>query len=207
MREGEVYHLERLYMNSEPDAQAFFEDYTSLLKNNYNIGNVKPPVCGWSSWSCVYSQVTEQIVMTQARELNELSPRANLIQIDDGWQINGSFGGYWTEDAEKFPSGMPYINSELKKLGVSLGLWVAPGMLSKSSPLYEEFKDRLYAPETEARVSFSDVVPLDIGEESVLKYTRNIFSRLKNEYGCVYFKIDCLTNLLYREGVEGSNVV
>ena len=39
-----------------------------------------------------------------------------------------------------------------------------------------------------------------------LKYTRNTLA-LKNEYGCVYFKIDFLTNLLYRAGVDGSPVV
>src|SRR5205807_10410132 len=58
----------------------------------------------------------------------------NVVQIDDGYQRvkqfgqdsagHESFSSYWTKPNEKFPHGMGYLAQEIKKLGMTPGIWV-----------------------------------------------------------------------------------
>lgn len=99
------YELEHILVDDKLSALGFFEKYTEYLRQTHKIPEFKYIPCGWSSWSCYYGSVDEEKTLNEAKLLKEKLINAELIQIDDGWQKEGSFGAYWTEEYSKFPSG------------------------------------------------------------------------------------------------------
>lgn len=216
---GECYTLEALCIDDTLDGLEFFEKYTEVLKEKYNIGKMKPVPAGWSSWSCLYGEVSEADVEKQAKLLSEnwRELGADLIQIDDGWQKGGSFGGYWTADEERFGGGIPQLCKKINDLGLKLGLWMSPGLVVDESEMFDELYDCLLRENGKLAKSFGgddalsatkngSVYSLDIGKKEALDYIRRVFTRAKEEYGAVYFKIDFVMNLMLRLISGGTRV-
>ena len=212
INDGEEYELEHLLIDGETEALSFFERYTCILAKTHDIRPLKYIPKGWSSWSCYYGGIDEEKLLRQAalvkKQLSQYG--ADLIQLDDGWQKEGSFGCCWTTDFDKFPSGIESVSKKIKDMGLSFGIWIAPGLVRDTSPVFEE-KRHLLVKEpdgTELKCfggsdSLSDekdgsIFAFDIGNAKVLEMTREIFRRAKEEYGASYFKIDFIINLLYR---------
>ena len=212
VKAGEKYVLEQLFVDDSLAANDFFELYTDYLAAFHKIPEFKYIPKGWSSWSCYYGSADEEKVVRQAenvkKELYGLG--ANLIQLDDGWQKDGSFGAYWTDNFEKYPNGMKGLKKTLDGLGLDFGLWYAPGLVRDTSENFDNFNDLLVRqPDGSLLKCFGGdnaltadrngaIYALDIGKEKVLEMTREIFKRATEEYGVTYFKIDFITNLLYR---------
>lgn len=216
---GESYTLEGLAIDDCLDGLTFFDLYTQLLNEKYHISKMKAIPCGWSSWSCFYGRIDQDRIYMQAKALaEEFSHRgATLIQIDDGWQKEGSFGGYWTKEPNKFAGGIPALNEKITGLGLDFGLWYAPALLKDKSPLFTEHYDwnnfidgAIYKSFGGGEVLAGDkdgsVYPLDLSKQEVLDYVVSAFRRGVEEYKSVYFKIDFLVNLLVRIGVDSSVV-
>ena len=133
-----------------------------------------------------------------------------MIQLDDGWQKDGSFGAFWTDNFERFPKGMDGLKNFLKERGLEFGLWFAPGLVRDTSENFDNFSDLLVRqPDGSLLKCFGGddaltadrngaIYALDIGKQEVLEMTRDIFKRACQEYGVTYFKIDFITNLVYR---------
>lgn len=216
---GEEYVLESLILDDSLCGIEFFDTYADIVREKYNLGKMKPIPAGWSSWSCLYGDVTEDIVSKQAKLVRDkwLSLGADLIQIDDGWQKGGSFGGYWTNEPDAFSTGIPALRDKINALGLRLGLWMSPGLIVDESEMFEEMNDCLLKREGKLVKSFGgsdamsatrdgSVYSLDIGKDNVLSYIRDIFTRGRDEYGAVYFKVDFVMNLLLRLVSDGSRV-
>ena len=194
---GVDYNLEGMFFGYPKNADEFFETYTDFLVEHYDIPKLDIPT-GWCSWSCYYKDVDEEKIVRAHNELNRYysEKKVNTLQIDDGWQTNNSFSGFWEVDREKFPNGLKDISQELKKDGITFGLWLAPLLASKGSGFYTvhpEFKHTAHRPwETEHSYSFGDdpVWPLDIGEQKTIDYICSVFRRCNQEYGAEYFKLD-----------------
>ncbi len=209
---GVDYELEQLFIDCEKEALDFFESYTDYLSKTHKIPAFKYIPKGWSSWSCYYGSINEERLLKQSELVkNEFSTLgANLIQLDDGWQKEGSFGGYWTTDYSKFPSGMKEVGKQLKDMGQRFGLWLAPGLIRDTSPLFEELKPYLVRQSDGSLLKCfggsgslsaekdGSIYALDIGTPEVIKHTVEAFKRAKEDFKADYFKIDFITNLLYR---------
>ncbi|MBP3378707.1 MAG: alpha-galactosidase [Clostridia bacterium] len=219
VRPGEEYNLEALLIDNKLSGLEFFDKYADILKEKYHIGDMKPTPAGWSSWSCLYGYVTEADVEKQARLISEKwrDLGADLIQIDDGWQKGGSFGGHWTPEPTTFRDGIPALREKINDLGLRLGLWLSPGLIVDESEMFEELNNCLLRKDGKLIKSFGgdealsatkngSVYSLDIGKEETLEYLKKIFTRAKNEYGAEYFKIDFIMNLLLRLVSDGSRV-
>ena len=216
---GEEYVLESLVIDEDICGIEFFDTYADIVREKYNLGEMKPIPTGWSSWSCLYGDVTEDIVSKQAELVRDkwLPLGADLIQIDDGWQKGGSFGGYWINEPNAFSSGIPTLKDKINALGLRLGLWMSPGLIVDESDMFEEMNDCLLKRDGKLVKSFGgsdamsatrdgSVYSLDIGKDDVLRYIREIFTRGRDEYGAVYFKVDFVMNLLLRLVSDGSRV-
>ena len=219
VRVGEEYVLETLVIDEALGGIEFFDTYCDILRERYNIGEMKPIPAGWSSWSCLYGHVTEDHVNKQAKHLAEnwLCRGADLVQVDDGWQVGGSFGGIWTPEPVAFAGGIPALRKAVTDLGLRLGLWLSPGLIVDESDMFDVMHDCLLKKDGKLIKSFGgdealsatkngSVYSLDIGKDKVLDYLREIFTRAKDEYGAVYFKIDFVMNLLLRLVSDGSRV-
>lgn len=99
----------------------------------------RPAPTGWCSWHAFGTQISESIIMAQAREAVRLGLGLKCILIDDGWCSH--WGDWLSPDPQKFPDGIAHVVRELKAMGLDVGLWWAPLMATESSTLYREHPD------------------------------------------------------------------
>lgn len=219
VRIGETYILESLAIDDTLTGIDFFDKYADVLHEKYKIGEMKPVPAGWSSWSCLYGNVTEGDVIKQSELLAEKwrDLGADLVQIDDGWQKGGSFDGTWVHNEDTFPGGIRAISDAIRKLGLKMGLWFSPGLIVDESDMFDVMEDQLLKKDGKLIKSFGgdealsatkngSVYSLDIGKKESLEYVRRIFRRAIDEYGAEYFKIDFVMNLLLRLVQGGTRV-
>ena len=68
-----------------------------------------------------------------------------MLVLDDGWfgdrQSTRSSVGDWVENRIKFPYGLIGMGEAVHKLGMKLGLWIEPEMVSGDSELYRAHPD------------------------------------------------------------------
>ena len=100
--------------------------YRPLDKSRYPL-----PPSGWCTWYYYYTRITATEVKRNADWIaaNLKDHGARYVQIDDGWQGDGTKEGQrdWTTvNNERFPAGMADTAAHIKALGLTPGLWLAP---------------------------------------------------------------------------------
>lgn len=156
----------------------------------------EPQPIGWNSWDYYRWTITEEETLKNADFIARdpvLSKYVKRIIVDDGWQY---CYGEWDANS-LFPSGMPALATNLRKMGFTPGLWFAPLVAEPHSRFAQwdadmlgmsEGGDPCLAYSCMQRVGFL----LDPTVEKVQKYWYNLFSRYAG-YGYGYFKTDFLT--------------
>ncbi|MDD6204047.1 MAG: alpha-galactosidase [Firmicutes bacterium] len=201
----EEYRLEGMMLCFPESTESFFELYTNMLVRHYDIPALNIPT-GWCSWSCYYSLVNEPKVRTAHLELCRYydEKHTNTVQIDDGWQSGGSFSGFWEPDKNKFPGPLSDMARDFRKDKMTLGLWLAPLLASRSSgffvshPELKHTAHEPYEPEHSYMCGEDPVYTLDIGQKETVDYIRGVFERCNREYGAEYFKLDFMVFALHR---------
>ncbi|MBQ8428883.1 MAG: alpha-galactosidase [Clostridia bacterium] len=94
-----------------------------------------------NSWEASYFAVTEEKVLSLAREA--LDCGIDTVVLDDGWfRANDKTGlGDWYTDKEKFPSGMKGLSEKIHAMGLKFGIWLEPEMVNEGSELYKQYPD------------------------------------------------------------------
>ncbi len=158
----------------------------------------EPQPIGWNSWDYYRWTITEEEVLKNAEFMAAdpvLSKYIKRIIVDDGWQY---CYGEW--DANPlFPSGMPALASNLRKMGFTPGLWIAPLIAEPHSRIAQWDTDMLAMSEGgdpciayECMKRFGFI--LDPTVEKCQKFWHDLFTRYAG-YGYGYFKIDFLMPL------------
>ena len=205
MIEGESFIID-----SHLEGLDFFESYTKILAEKYNVKRNSTVPSGWSSWSCLYSEVRSEDITKQSKLLSEVTRSkgtlASVLQIDDGWQNGGTFDGNWTPSEEKFAGSLKTAAGTVEASGQILGLWSVPGIVTSRSDDFLNLSDlilkrdglpvSLLASEPEKTKDEDAACLLDISDDRTIEYIGKTFGRFKNEYGAKYFKIDFTAILL-----------
>ncbi len=154
---------------------------------------------GWNSWATEYHHdIDENKMLLNARFVrdNLLDYGMTYFQIDDPWQLTR---GDW-EANSNFPSGMKNLLGEIKNMGLKPGLWLAPFVVSTNSSIYREKRHwivkKSFLGET---IMSADEEILDLSHPEVKEWLYNLFYKLKNEWGCVWFKLDFIYYALLGE--------
>lgn len=167
---------------------------------NYNVWNNS--IAGWCSWYAFFRDVTEKDIKEVTDILAEkLGPYGlDYIQIDDGYQQEGSLPENWINSNKQFPSGMEHISKYISDKGFKPGIWT-----------YASFHNRDYAfknkslfvtdekgePGKGRWVGYSMDGSNPATINTLIKPT---YSHFKNT-GWKYYKVDGLRHLMY----EGYN--
>ena len=94
----------------------------------------------FNNWEATYFDFTHEKLVTLATEAQTLG--MDCFVLDDGW-----FGkrdsdrvslGDWTVDKRKFPKGIAAFGKDIHELGMKLGIWFEPEMVSPGSELYKQ---------------------------------------------------------------------
>jgi len=147
--EGEVVYLELI---GTVDLHHIYDNYVEALRR---VHHFRGPTSTnryemvWGSWNeGVYWNACEELVLRNARWVRKNFPSVKWIQIDSGYFGGGLSGsglgaaGFYGDidgnvNKEKFPHGMKWLASEIKKVGLRPALWIGLGV-SDSSALFQE---------------------------------------------------------------------
>lgn len=133
-----------------------------------------------NSWEACYFDFDHDKLLRLGREAARYG--IELLVVDDGW-----FGkrddettslGDWRVNEKKLPSGLKRLGEELAGMGVKLGIWMEPEMISPDSDLYRSHPD--YAMTIPGRT------PTQARNQLVLDLTR------KEVRDCVYDQISAV---------------
>ncbi|MBR2527501.1 MAG: alpha-galactosidase [Blautia sp.] len=96
-----------------------------------------------NNWEATYFDFDEEKLFRIAEQAKKLG--VDLFVLDDGWfgRRNSDFSGLgdWWVNEEKIKGGLPLLAKRIQDLGMKLGLWIEPEMISEDSALYREHPD------------------------------------------------------------------
>lgn len=148
-------------------------------------------ISGWCSWYYYGSNISEQIILENAKAVKDNELGFKFIQIDDGWQ---KCNGDW-EANERFPSGMKFVADKIKELGFTPAIWIAPFFFSKESKTFNEHRD-WFIDNGETKFPM-----IDFSVEGARKYLRKLCRTIK-EWGFRYIKVDLVLQKLAMNGYK-----
>jgi hypothetical protein len=153
------------------------------------------PPSGWCSWYYYYQEIDPAEVMKNAHWVaSTLKPfGAQYIQIDDGWQGTGHGLGEnrdWSTIDKRFAPGMTTLTAEIRKLGLTPGLWLAPhGQSNAAVVRANPGVFLLRSDDSSASDTWEGTYLVDPSTQRSREYLRNLFTTLAG-WGFDYFKID-----------------
>ena len=141
---GESFQApEVLLVCSEQGLDGMSRAYHDLLRGHLIRGQKKHRPTLVNSWEAYYFDFNYDKLLQLGREA--AAHGIELLVVDDGW-----FGlrsdettslGDWTVNETKLPGGLKRLGDALGALGVKLGIWMEPEMISPDSDLYRAHPD------------------------------------------------------------------
>lgn len=185
------------------DLNVMFENYAVLLrkilKNNRGAGNANRHTLIWDSWNDgIYRNVSEKMLLEEARVVKDVFPNAEWFQLDDGYSsfcsedpdlsahgLGVAYEGKDGVDGEKFPCGLKGYADKVKETGLKPSLWIG-GLCPVESRIYRErpewFVDYTYRTDSSQ--------PLDPSVKEVREYMSYALNELAAKPGFCGLKID-----------------
>jgi hypothetical protein len=197
---------ERLMFAVGTDYHAQLEQYGNAVRLLHKARVNTPTPIGWWSWTAYYFGLNEGAAVTNAEWLSENLRQFgyNYYQIDEGYQY--ARGEYSTPDAKLFPRGMGYIGSEVRRNGLTFGVWTAPFEVSERAWVFQNHKEWLLHNAAGQLIHIGHVTEqndplyvLDTTNPGAQNYLRQTYSTLYN-WGVRFIKMDFMDD----SAVEGS---
>ncbi len=187
--EGE-YALHSIYW-IEGEYNAAFDAYFAA------IGIQKPRykrMTGYTSWYNYYNGISEAQLMRDLNGLAEMGNRADIFQIDDGYQT--AVGDWTSLKTNKFPNGMKYLTDNVHAKGYMAGLWLAPFNAQKKSKVALQHPEWLIKnpdgkPQTGC-IAWGGAYTLDFYNPEARAYIKNFFKVIFDEWKFDMVKLDFL---------------
>lgn len=125
-----------------------------------------------NSWEACYFSFDEERLKKIGTCSAELG--IELLVIDDGWfgkrDTDNCSLGDWVVDKRKLPNGIEGIYNHLKELGIGLGIWFEPEMISPDSDLYRAHPDWCLHIADRPRSEGRNQLILDLSRKEVCDY-------------------------------------
>lgn len=146
LESGEEFYTPEAVMTYSPNGLGQMSDNlhrifrTRLCRGKYR--DCRRPVL-LNSWEACYFSFNEERLKKIGSCCADLG--IELLVIDDGWfgkrDTDNCSLGDWVVDKRKLPNGLEGIYNHLHKLGIGLGIWFEPEMVSPDSDLYRAHPD------------------------------------------------------------------
>lgn len=96
-----------------------------------------------NSWEASYFKISERSLVSLGKAAKALG--VELLVMDDGWfgerNDDSHSLGDWDENPKKLPGGLKRLCQKINAIGLDLGIWVEPEMVSVQSKLYQAHPD------------------------------------------------------------------
>lgn len=199
---GQSHASEELWVRAGDDPLELLEDYARRLGER--MGARIPPASptGWCSWYYFFGENTARDVLANLEAAQRRALPLEWILIDDGYQR--AIGDWTAIDEGKYPEGMRVLAERIAASGRRPGIWLSPFGVSAQSSLFAQHPDWLLRDQAgHPRVAWEHysvpIYALDLTHPAVLSWLREVFGRLRREWGFQVFKID----FLYAGAVPG----
>ncbi len=174
------------------DIEKIFNHYTTVLRKKlpaaYGRSDINRSTMVWGSWNDgIFRNISEDLILTEAKYLRDNFPTVKWIQLDDGYATMNNKGAHGLGvpyegeegiDYQKFPNGLRGLTDKLRAIGMRPALWIG-GFCPTPSKIYqvhpEWFMDYTY------RVTHT--APLDVSQPIVREYIQKAMHTLCREYG------------------------
>ncbi len=191
---------ERLLISTGVNCHQQLESYGNLIRQLHHARVSAPSAMGWWSWTAYYFGLDQGAALTNATWLAEnlRDLGYTFFHIDEGYQY--ARGEYATPDATLFPNGMSVLESKIRTIGLTPGIWTAPFEVSERSWVYENHKDWLVRNAAGQPIHAGWVIGeappldplyiLDCTNPGAQDYLRKTYTILTKEWGIRYIKLD-----------------
>lgn len=178
------------------DINRFFERYTSVLRgylpSNAGASDTNRHTLIWDSWNDgIYRDVSEEMLVKEAKAVKRLFPTVEWFQLDDGYStyceenvdldahgLGVAYEGDAGVDPVKFPNGLKGYTDKIKAIGLKPAIWIG-GFCPVKTKIYKEkpewFIDYTY------RIDWTQ--PLDVSKKEAREYMCYALDKLVVEYG------------------------
>lgn len=155
-----------------------------------------------NTWEAMYFDLNEEKLLNLARLAAQTG--FECLVVDDGWfsarRDDTTSLGDWYENRELFPRGIKHIVKTLNSLGMKLGVWIEPEMISKKSRLWQTHPDWALDGKAVGRNQFI----LDLTKKEVSEFVLERLLYLTDDLGAEYIKMDFNRRFADIPGNEGS---
>jgi len=167
-------------------------EYHDLLRQHLIRGQGKHRPTLVNSWEACYFDFDHDKLLQLGRDAAQSG--IELLVVDDGW-----FGkrydettslGDWYVNEEKLPGGLKRLGEELNAMGVKLGIWMEPEMISPDSGLYRAHPDYAMAIPGRAPTLARNQLVLDLTRKEVRDCVYQQISAVLRSAPIVYLKWD-----------------
>lgn len=206
VKPGDSISSECLMFAVGTDYHAQLEQYGRAVGLLHKSRVNTPTPIGWWSWTAYYFGLNDGTAVTNAEWLSENLKQIgyNYFQIDEGYQY--ARGEYSTPDAKLFPHGIGYVGDEVRRNGLTFGVWTAPFEVSERAWVFQNHKEWLLHNAAGQLIHIGHVTGqndplyvLDTTNPGAQNYLRQTYSALYN-WGVRFIKMDFMDD----SAVEGS---
>lgn len=189
---GEKIALEKFIYGTENEFDFLSQAYAPLVAKYNNARPLTSVPAGWCSWSRYYRKVDEEKITNCIEDMTKIHG-ANLFQIDDGWQFDGTFPGDWFIDTDKFPNGLNTIIKQCNDANMTFGLWLSPFLVQENSRYYDSVKHLVRTDVLAGNSTPTNSVRLfDLDNPEFYRKLYNTYHWLSHEMNVKYYKLDFL---------------
>ncbi len=200
LRSGESFQApETVIVYSDTGLDGMSNTYHKLYRTRLARGRYRDaerPVL-INNWEATYFNFDEKKLLEIAREAKETG--IELFVLDDGWfgkrNSDNSSLGDWYVNTEKLPNGLDGLVKKINELGLKLGLWIEPEMISPDSELYRAHPDWCIHVPGRARHTMRNQLILDLSRDDVCNYVINTITKLLKSADISYVKWDMNRNM------------
>lgn len=195
LAEGETFETpEALLVYSDHGLNAMSQDYHRLLRERISRGAYRDqerPIL-LNTWEAFYFDFTQDDILELAKKAKKVG--VELLVMDDGWfgkrDDSKSSLGDWYENPRKLPNGVKGLAEEINALGLKMGIWVEPEMISPDSDLYRAHPDWCIHVENRKRTQWRNQLVLDLSRDDVRDHILETLTHLFSSANIEYVKWD-----------------
>lgn len=168
--------------------------YHKLYRHNLCRGQYKTsrrPVL-INNWEATYFDFDDDKLVKIAEDASKLG--IELLVMDDGWfgkrEGDTSGLGDWFVNTQKLRGGLDSLCRRINALGMKLGIWFEPEMISEDSDLYRAHPEWCLRGPGRAGVRSRYQFVLDMSREDVRQYLFDVISGILSSANLEYVKWD-----------------
>jgi alpha-galactosidase len=194
---GETWEMEELMVAESHRRPDLLGDLGARIARNHPRRLFQPVPTGWCSWYCFGPRVTAEQVLQNLDVISQKLPQLKYVQIDDGYQ---AAMGDWLETGKAFGGDVVSVLKEIRKRGLEPAIWVAPFVAEPSSHVFQQHPQWFIRGDDDKPLVSGSVTfggwrhapwyALDGTHPEVQEHFRKVFSTMRKEWGCTYFKLD-----------------